>query len=177
MPGYSLSALGVATKVRIGEPGRGISAYSVLTIMCVFAANSGGEARASQLINERNLAMTLPHTSKGKRTGANRHKSTGWRYILHYLTSCLVMIARRFAISWQYPECLLGFMLGSELRSGLRPALANFDGAFENSSDRKYSSQFMRRDGGQTHGCDASAGCAIRIPAKLAGSNFCSQIS
>jgi hypothetical protein len=33
MPGYRPSALGAATKVRIGEPGIEISAYSVVTII------------------------------------------------------------------------------------------------------------------------------------------------
>src|SRR5260221_1392736 len=63
-------------------------------------------------------------------------------------------------------------MLCSELRS----VLANLDGSFENGPDGKYSSQFVRSDGSQAHGCDASAGCAIRIPAKLAGSDLCSQV-
>src|SRR6266481_4477047 len=34
MPGYRPSALGLATKVRIGEPGIEMSAYSVVTIIC-----------------------------------------------------------------------------------------------------------------------------------------------
>src|SRR3981189_890627 len=38
MPGYSPSALGAATKVRIGEPARGMSVYAVLTIMLVSVA-------------------------------------------------------------------------------------------------------------------------------------------
>jgi len=33
MPGYRPSALGAATKVRMGEPGIEISAYSVVTII------------------------------------------------------------------------------------------------------------------------------------------------
>jgi len=33
MPGYRPSALGLATKVRIGEPGIEMSAYSVVTII------------------------------------------------------------------------------------------------------------------------------------------------
>ena len=35
MPGYRPSALGLATKVRIGEPGIEMSAYSVVTIICL----------------------------------------------------------------------------------------------------------------------------------------------
>lgn len=35
MPGYWPSALGLATKVRIGEPGIEMSAYSVVTIICL----------------------------------------------------------------------------------------------------------------------------------------------
>src|ERR1700676_5017449 len=42
------SALGAATKVRIGELDREMSAYSVLTIICLFPGNSGGGAKASQ---------------------------------------------------------------------------------------------------------------------------------
>ena len=34
MPGYRPSALGLATKVRMGEPGIEMSAYSVVTIIC-----------------------------------------------------------------------------------------------------------------------------------------------
>ena len=37
MPGYRPSALGLATKVRIGEPGIEMSAYSVVTIICLLA--------------------------------------------------------------------------------------------------------------------------------------------
>jgi hypothetical protein len=37
MPGYSPSALGVATKVRIGEPGIEMSVYSVVTIIGLLA--------------------------------------------------------------------------------------------------------------------------------------------
>jgi len=35
MAGYRPSALGLATKVRIGEPGIEMSAYSVVTIICL----------------------------------------------------------------------------------------------------------------------------------------------
>src|ERR1700746_346327 len=49
MPGYWPSAFGAATKVRIGKPCRAMSTYSVLTIICLFARNSDGGARASQL--------------------------------------------------------------------------------------------------------------------------------
>ena len=35
MPGYRPSPLGLATKVRIGEPGIEMSAYSVVTIICL----------------------------------------------------------------------------------------------------------------------------------------------
>src|SRR5216683_3457718 len=35
MPGYRPSALGLATKVRIGEPNIEMSAYSVVTIICL----------------------------------------------------------------------------------------------------------------------------------------------
>src|SRR6266481_5372060 len=60
MPGYRPSALGAATKVRIGEPGREMSAYSVLTTISLFPENSGGKARASQLLNSRDgLLLTL----------------------------------------------------------------------------------------------------------------------
>jgi len=58
------------------------------------------------------------------------------------------------------------------LRSVLCPVLANLDGSFENGLDGKYSSQFVRSDGSQAHGCDASAGCAIRIPANWQGVIF-----
>src|SRR6266404_8458176 len=37
MPGYWPSALGAATKVRIGEPGSAMSAYSVVTTICLCA--------------------------------------------------------------------------------------------------------------------------------------------
>lgn len=37
MPGYCPSALGAATKVRIVKPWRGMSAYSVVTTICVSA--------------------------------------------------------------------------------------------------------------------------------------------
>src|SRR5258707_12582014 len=77
-----------------------------------------------------------------------------------------------FLFFLQYPSCLWDLML----RSVLRSVLANLDGSFENGLDGKYSSQFVRSDGSQAHGCDASAGCAIRIPAKLAGSDLCSQV-
>src|SRR5215468_10193298 len=51
IPGYRPSALGAATKVRIGEPGIGTSAYSVVTIIVV-GGKSGEEACASQpLVN------------------------------------------------------------------------------------------------------------------------------
>ena len=50
MPGYRPSALGAATKVRIGEPGIGTSAYSVVTIIVV-GGKSGEEACASQLVS------------------------------------------------------------------------------------------------------------------------------
>ena len=63
-------------------------------------------------------------------------------------------------------------MLCSELRS----VLANLDGSFENGSDGKQSSQFVRSDGGQAHGCNASARCAIRISAKLAWSDLGSEV-
>src|SRR5215469_9576859 len=49
IPGYRPSALGAAMKVRIGEPGIGTSAYSVVTIIVV-GAKSGEEASASQLL-------------------------------------------------------------------------------------------------------------------------------
>src|SRR6516164_1636467 len=49
IPGYRPSALGAATKVRIGEPGIGTSAYSVVTIIVV-GGKSGEEACASQLL-------------------------------------------------------------------------------------------------------------------------------
>src|SRR5258708_10060891 len=78
-----------------------------------------------------------------------------------------------FLFFLQYPSCPWDLML----RSVLRSVLANLDGSFENGPDGKYSSQFVRSDGSQAHGCDASAGCAIRIPAKLAGSDLCSQVS
>ena len=48
IPGYRPSALGAATKVRIGDPGMEISAYSVVTIIVV--GESGEEACASQLL-------------------------------------------------------------------------------------------------------------------------------
>src|SRR5215470_15830312 len=35
MPGYRPSALGLATKVRMGEPGIEMSAYSLVTIICL----------------------------------------------------------------------------------------------------------------------------------------------
>jgi hypothetical protein len=42
--------VGAARKVRIGGPDTEMSAYSVLTIICLFAGNSGGESRAGQLL-------------------------------------------------------------------------------------------------------------------------------
>ena len=42
------SALGAAAKVRIGELGKEMSAYSVLTIIWLFPGNSGSGAKASQ---------------------------------------------------------------------------------------------------------------------------------
>ena len=50
MPGYRPSPLGLATKVRIGEPGIEMSAYSVVTIICFVGGKSGKEAWASQLL-------------------------------------------------------------------------------------------------------------------------------
>src|ERR1700691_916088 len=50
MPGKWPAALGAAMKVRIGEPERGTSAYSVWTIIGSFAGNSDGEARRRQLL-------------------------------------------------------------------------------------------------------------------------------
>jgi hypothetical protein len=58
------------------------------------------------------------------------------------------------------------------LGAGFRSALANLDGGFENGSDGKHSSQFVRSDGGQPHGRDTAAGRAIWIPAKLAWSDL-----
>ncbi len=61
--------MGAATKVRIGEPGREMSAYSVLTIICLFAGNSGGEARASQLLIKAvtgHLPRGSPKSASGK---------------------------------------------------------------------------------------------------------------
>src|SRR5271154_6786382 len=49
MPGYRPSAFGPAMKVRIGEPGRGMSAYSVVTIICLLAGDSGEDMKGSQL--------------------------------------------------------------------------------------------------------------------------------
>ena len=69
--------------------------------------------------------------------------------------------------------CVFGLIPCSSLRS----ALANLDRGFENRPDGEYSSQFVGCYGGQAHGCDASAGCAIRIPAKLAWSDLCPQVS
>src|SRR6266850_1289704 len=63
------------------------------------------------------------------------------------------------------------------LRSRPRSVLANLDGGFENGPDGEDSSQFVRSNGGQAHGCYTSAGCAIRIPAKLAWSDLCLQVS
>src|ERR1700675_3269231 len=45
MPGYSPSAFGAATKVRIGEPAREMSTYSVLTTICLTSTNSRRDAR------------------------------------------------------------------------------------------------------------------------------------
>src|ERR1700745_300611 len=63
MPGYWPSAFGAATKVRIGEPGRAMSTYSVLTIICLFARNSDGGSRASQLPDYRPPQEYLDHPS------------------------------------------------------------------------------------------------------------------
>src|SRR5260370_19000334 len=59
MPGYWPSALGAATKVRIGEPGSAMSAYSVVTTIYLFARNSGRDARAGQLLNLRDGLLLI----------------------------------------------------------------------------------------------------------------------
>src|ERR1017187_1509670 len=99
-------------------------------------------------------------------------QTSGLGFILHKLILPLFLIAAPFFFYLQYPQCVFGLILFP----GLRPVLANFDGGFENGSDGEYSSQFVRSYGGQAHGCDASAGCAIRIPAKLAWSDLCLQV-
>ena len=63
------------------------------------------------------------------------------------------------------------------LRSEPRSVLANLEGGFENGPDGKYPSQFVRSNGRQTHGCDASTRGAIRIPAKKAWSDLGRQVS
>src|SRR5258707_11793036 len=59
MPGYWPSALGAATTVRIGEPGRAMSAYSVVTTICLFVGNFGRGARAGQLLNLRDGLLLI----------------------------------------------------------------------------------------------------------------------
>lgn len=49
MSGYRPSAFGEATNVRIGEPGKGMSAYWVVTIIYGFARNSERDGTGSQL--------------------------------------------------------------------------------------------------------------------------------
>src|SRR6266404_5976586 len=61
MPGYCPSALGAATKVRIGEPGRAMSAYSVVTTICLFVGNFGRGARAGQLLCSTAIAPLPSH--------------------------------------------------------------------------------------------------------------------
>src|SRR4029077_2441305 len=82
---------------------------------------------------------------------------------------CLFLVAATLVFYLQYLQCLFGLILRSKIRS----LLANLDGSFENGPHGEYSSQFVRSYGGQAHGCDASAGSAIGIPAKLAGSDLC----
>ena len=71
MPGYGPSALGAATQVRIGEPDREMSVYSVWTINCLFVGNSDGVARVSQLLIN-TTGAEAPRRFKGFPGGVRR---------------------------------------------------------------------------------------------------------
>jgi hypothetical protein len=98
--------------------------------------------------------------------------TSGSGFILHQLIPPLFLLAAPFFLYLQYPQRVFGLIL----LPGLRAIPADFDGGFENGPDGKYSSQFVRGHGGQTHGCHASAGSAIRIPSKLAWSDLGLQV-
>src|SRR5580704_13827647 len=74
----------------------------------------------------------------------------------------LFLVAAPLFLYLQNLQCVFGLMFRSEFRS----VLANLDRGFENGPHGENASQSVRSYRGQAHGCDASAGCAIGIPAK-----------
>jgi hypothetical protein len=70
-----------------------------------------------------------------------------WLRSLHELIPPSFLVIAPFFFSVQYRQRILGLMVRSELRS----ALADFYGGFENGPNGKYSSQFVRSNGGQAH--------------------------
>jgi hypothetical protein len=123
MPGYWPSALGAATKVRIGEPGRGMSAYSVVTTICLFAGNSGGEARTSQLLFN---STWLSKIQCSIRPTGGAAPGIVYRDVIHFLSFSILSRTRNVVI-------LRISGRGSGFSSGnwIEPlAVANFERSF-----------------------------------------------